>query len=110
MMEHWFFLCIHLIFVIDRIESPYAVVEWADSGAFSDIEQRLLPEDAAEGDAWMLHLRPKRPGIPPTNSSKTDVSPTATPMWLPDAAMPSNHKTYRYRFSRFSFQQTRSWR
>jgi hypothetical protein len=109
-MEHWFFLCIHLIFVIDRIEHPYAVVEWSDSGSLSDIDRHILPGDAAEGDAWMLHLRPSRSGTPPPKSVQSVISPTTKPLWLPDAAVPLNDKSYRFRFSRIHSQHTRSWR
>jgi len=104
MMEHWFFLCAHLVFVIDRIEPPYVVVEWADSGSFTDIEQRLLPRHAAEGDSWMVHLRPHRPRLASTNTSQHEFSSSFWPDWLPTQDVPSTQPFYRYRFSRLSFQ------
>ena len=48
------FLCsLFLIIIIDRIEGPYAVVEW-DNLALSSIHRSLLPANLREGQT--LHL------------------------------------------------------
>ncbi|MGB0638889.1 MAG: hypothetical protein ACPGTU_06135 [Myxococcota bacterium] len=51
-------LAIQLLFVIDRIEPPWLIVEWASSGETTEIHQPLLPEEAQEGQHWSLRLEP----------------------------------------------------
>ena len=54
---HWLVVCTHFYAVIDRIESPMVVVEWADTGRTSDIPRTLVPGHAEEGDALLVHIR-----------------------------------------------------
>ena len=49
-------LCIHLTVVVDRVEKPWAVVEWQETAAISDIPLSLFTGDPAEGSKWRVHL------------------------------------------------------
>ena len=49
-----------LVVTVDRVEAPYAVLEWP-SGALGDVPLGLLPPGVAEGERLRLTLRP-RPG------------------------------------------------
>jgi hypothetical protein len=54
-------LAIHLLFVIDRIEPPWLVVEWSPSGEIAELPQPLLPKSAQEGEQWAIRIESKHP-------------------------------------------------
>jgi len=47
----------HLTVVVDRVEKPWAVVEWQETAAISDIPLSLFTGDPAEGSTWRVHLK-----------------------------------------------------
>ena len=49
-------LVIQLLFVIDRIEPPWLIVEWTSSGETTELHQPLLPESAQEGEHWGIRI------------------------------------------------------
>ena len=50
-------MSIQLIFVIDRIEPPWLVVEWSPSGDITELPQSLLPPSTQEGERWTLRAK-----------------------------------------------------
>ncbi|MAY80963.1 MAG: hypothetical protein CL930_09295 [Deltaproteobacteria bacterium] len=50
-------MSIQLIFVIDRIEPPWLVVEWSPSGDITELPQSLLPKNTQEGERWLLRAK-----------------------------------------------------
>ena len=53
------FLCsLFLMIIVDRIEEPYAVVEW-DNLALSSIHRSLLPGNLQEGQTLYLTIHPQ---------------------------------------------------
>ena len=57
-MTDWLTICLHAVFVVDRIEPPYAIVEWAETATFSAIPQNQFPALPKEGTTWVLHFVP----------------------------------------------------
>lgn len=49
-------LAIQLLFVIDRVEPPWLIVEWTPSGETTEVHQPLLPESAQEGEHWSIRI------------------------------------------------------
>ena len=62
MKFHWLAPCTHLIFVVDRIEPPYAIVEWSHSATFEEVPQSRFPRVPNEGQVWTIHIA-KNPQI-----------------------------------------------
>ena len=54
---HWLAHCTHLMFVVDRIENTYAVIEWAHSAMLEDIHQAEFPRKPREGQIWTVHIK-----------------------------------------------------
>ena len=57
-MTDWLAICLHAVFVVDRVEPPYAIVEWAETANFSEIPQNQFPVLPKEGTTWVLHFVP----------------------------------------------------
>ena len=55
MKSHWLGLCVHFVFVIDRIEPPYAIIEWSHSATFEEIPQHHFPSMPHEGQVWTFY-------------------------------------------------------
>ena len=53
-------LAFHLLFVIDRIEPPWLVVEWSPSGEITEIHESMLPSLPQEGQRWTLKIEPNQ--------------------------------------------------
>ena len=94
---HWLSTCVHMAFVIDRIEPPFAIVEWAHSAAFTEIAQDLFPHPIMEGDVWTLHLHPD-----PQGTALRVPQDRVLDMPLPPGAGIKEKTPYRFRVSRES--------
>ena len=57
MKLYWLASCVYLVFVVDRIEPPYAVIEWSHSATFEQIPQNQFPSLPHEGQMWAFHSR-----------------------------------------------------
>ena len=57
-MTEWLTTCLHVFFVIDRVEPPYVIVEWTETALISEIPQEYFPNPPREGTAWVVHLFP----------------------------------------------------
>ena len=91
--------CIHLIFVIDRIEPPYAVVEWAKTAEFSDIAQEHFPLEATEGSVWTIHLFADPDGNAASAPLDREIG-----LQLPPLKHEKQDLRYRFQLSKGSFQ------
>ena len=49
-------ICVHFIVVVDRIEAPWAVVEWQETHMISDIALHRFTHRPREGTAWRVHF------------------------------------------------------
>ena len=49
-------LCLHLAFVIDRIEPPWAIAEWNHMPTFGDVALYRFPTRPKEGSRWIVHV------------------------------------------------------
>lgn len=49
-------LCLHLAFVIDRIEPPWAIAEWNHMPTFGDVALDRFPTPPKEGSRWIIHV------------------------------------------------------
>ena len=58
---HWLLPCTHLVFVIDRIEHSYAVIEWAHTAMLEDVPQTEFPTKPREGQIWTVHIKRRLP-------------------------------------------------
>ena len=56
-MMHWLVACVHLHAVIDRIEPPFAVLEWTETERLGDVPLEWIPLQAKEGDQLIVHVR-----------------------------------------------------
>ena len=54
---HWLLPCTHLVFVVDRVEHSYAVIEWAHSAMVEDVPQTEFPTTPREGQTWTVHIK-----------------------------------------------------
>jgi len=54
---HWLIACVHLHAVVDRIEPPFVIVEWTQTGQLSDVPLRWVPLQTKEGDPLLMHVR-----------------------------------------------------
>ena len=59
-MTSWLTTCLHIFFVVDRIEPPYAIVEWTETATFSEIRQEHFPTPPKEGTMWVVHFLPNK--------------------------------------------------
>ena len=48
--------CVHLAFTVDRVEPPWAIVEWSPMGTTSDVHLAQFPSVPREGSRWTLRL------------------------------------------------------
>jgi len=86
--------CIHLVFVIDRIEPPYAVVEWTEAAEMSDVAQHHFPHEATEGSTWTIHLVPD-----PKGTAKSAPGDQEVELALPPISTEKMSLTYQFRLS-----------
>ena len=49
-------ICVHFTVVVDRIEEPWAVVEWRETLETSDIALHRFSQRPEEGSAWCVHF------------------------------------------------------
>ena len=61
-MTDWLNICLHAFFVVDRVEPPYAIVEWSETALFSEIPQNQFPILPTEGSTWVVHFLPHEKG------------------------------------------------
>lgn len=74
-------LCIHLSFVVDRIEPPWAIAEWEHVPTLGDIHIHRFPTRPREGSKWVVHI-PLGLSDPPAPAFITR-SPTTTGSKMP---------------------------
>lgn len=48
--------------VVDRVEGPWSVIEWAPSAVLTDVATDLLPTPVREGDRIFLRVQPDPSG------------------------------------------------
>jgi len=49
-------ICVHFTVVVDRIEDPWAVVEWRETQSISDIALHRFTQRPTEGSEWRVHI------------------------------------------------------
>ena len=57
MSLHWLIPCAHTVFIVDRIEPPYVIIEWAHSATFAEVPESTFPSKPREGQFWTVHTR-----------------------------------------------------
>ena len=59
-------LCVHLAFTVDRIEPPWAIIEWSPTGATSDVHLSQFVSLPSEGSRWILRMDLPTEGLHPS--------------------------------------------
>mgnify|MGYP004401871419 CR=1 FL=1 len=49
-------VCAQLLFIIDRVEGEFTIVEWQDGGELTDISSQVFPSPPHEGDLWSMNV------------------------------------------------------
>ena len=96
---HWLIACIHFHAVIDRVEPPFVVLEWVQTGSFSDVPHFMFPEDAKEGDGWLVHIRTTNDRLRPSHWHRSKL------VQLPTQLHDTDHRDSRVRFSPVSIHR-----
>gem|GEM_PF-3472702 len=57
--------CVQIAFTVDRIEPPWAIVEWSPMGSISDVHISDFPSLPREGSHWILRVELRAGGVQP---------------------------------------------
>ena len=68
-------LCVQIAFTVDRIEPPWAIVEWSPTETTSDVHLSRFDSRPSEGSHWILRMELSPAGLQPT----VRITPSADP-------------------------------
>ena len=85
-----------LVCAIDRVEPPWAVIEWSTTGQFADMPLALIPPDSREGDRLIVRIQPLATGASRGQAQPNPVLHTpAGLLTLPTHAPITSDRKYR---------------
>ena len=80
-------LCVQVAFTVDRIEPPWAIIEWSPTGTTSDVHLSRFDSLPSEGSHWILRMELPPSGLHPTvriaspaDPQESSSAPALTPL------------------------------
>ncbi len=92
--------CLHLVFIVDRVEPPWAIVEWWGTTSTSDVSTALFPARPEEGDLWVIHLSDRGDPDGWFDSESSAYRWPQGSVFLPEDHLPPRFQTTSLRMSR----------